>query len=99
LENEEVLYVVTGCAHPDIVNITERVKHMFPEQPIALVTGGFHPVYNTDEEIMKISAKLRKLGVKKIAHSHCTGRSAMEIFKQGWGEQHLRLCLSDTFCF
>jgi 7,8-dihydropterin-6-yl-methyl-4-(beta-D-ribofuranosyl)aminobenzene 5'-phosphate synthase len=99
LDNGDGLYVVTGCAHPGIVEIVERVKRMFPEQVIALVTGGFHLLGNTDREIKEISARLQELGVKRIAPSHCTGQSAMQIFEREWGEQYLPLYLGNTFRF
>ncbi|MGD9379312.1 MAG: MBL fold metallo-hydrolase [candidate division WOR-3 bacterium] len=99
LENNDGLYVVTGCAHPGIVEIVERVRRMFPEQAIALVAGGFHLVGKTDEQIRGISARLQELGVKRIAPSHCTGQSAMRIFEKEWGEQYLRLYLGNTYHF
>jgi len=97
LNNDDGTYVVTGCAHPGIVSIVERVKQLFPEKPIALVAGGFHLVDATEQEIMKISAKLSKLGVKKIAPSHCTGHTAIQIFEQEWAECYVRLYLGDTY--
>jgi 7,8-dihydropterin-6-yl-methyl-4-(beta-D-ribofuranosyl)aminobenzene 5'-phosphate synthase len=99
LNSGDGLYIITGCAHPGIVEIVERVKQMFPEQAIALVTGGFHLANKTDEEIREISARLRKLGVEKIAPSHCTGRTAMEIFESEWGTKYLQLYLGNTYRF
>lgn len=96
LDSDDGLYVVTGCAHPGIVSIVERVKQLLPGKTIALVTGGFHLVNAKEEEIREISATLRKLGVKNIAPSHCTGRTAMQLFEQEWGEQYLRLYLGDA---
>ncbi|MGB7055842.1 MAG: MBL fold metallo-hydrolase [bacterium] len=99
LDNADGLYVVTGCAHPGIVSIVDRVKQLLPGKTIAMVTGGFHLVNATEEEIREISTTLRKVGVMNIAPSHCTGLSAMQIFEQEWGEQYLRLYLGDAYRF
>jgi 7,8-dihydropterin-6-yl-methyl-4-(beta-D-ribofuranosyl)aminobenzene 5'-phosphate synthase len=96
LDNDDSLYIVTGCAHPGIVSFVERVKQLFPEKSIALLAGGFHLGNAKEEEIKEISTALKILGVNKIAPSHCTGRAAMQIFEQEWGEQYLRLYLGDT---
>jgi 7,8-dihydropterin-6-yl-methyl-4-(beta-D-ribofuranosyl)aminobenzene 5'-phosphate synthase len=99
LDNDDGIYVVTGCAHPGIVNIVERAKQLLPEKSIAMVAGGFHLVSAIEQEIMDISAKLKKLGVKKIAPSHCTGQTAMQIFEEEWGEHYVRLYLGDGYRF
>ncbi len=93
------LYVITGCAHPGIVEIIERVKEVIPERPIALVTGGFHLGNATAEEVRQVSSRLRELGVEAIAPSHCTGGLAMEIFREEWGENYLALYLGDVCKF
>jgi len=99
IDGDEALYVVTGCAHPGIVSVIERVRQLFPEEPIALVTGGFHLINATNQEVLDMSAKLKQSGVKKLAPSHCTGRLAMEIFKEEWGEHYLRLYLGHAYHF
>ena len=99
LDAEAGLYVITGCAHPGIVNIIERVRQLLPEKPIELIAGGFHLVNTTDEEIRGISTSLRRLDVKSVAPSHCTGRHAMEIFEKEWRDQYIRLYLGDAHRF
>ncbi|MDH4212222.1 MAG: MBL fold metallo-hydrolase [candidate division WOR-3 bacterium] len=99
LDGGEGLYVITGCAHPGVVEIIERVKEILPERPIALVTGGFHLVNATEEEVRGISAKLKELGVKNIAPSHCTGSMAMDIFREEWGDRHVELYLGHVHKF
>jgi 7,8-dihydropterin-6-yl-methyl-4-(beta-D-ribofuranosyl)aminobenzene 5'-phosphate synthase len=99
LDSDEGLYVITGCAHPGIVEIVERAKEVLPERPIALVTGGFHLVNATEEEVIGISAKLKELGVKNIAPSHCTGSMAMDVFREEWGDRYLELYLGHAHEF
>lgn len=99
LDGDDGLYVVTGCAHPGIVSFVERVRQLFPEKSIALLAGGFHLVNATELEVLEISAKLKQLGVKNLAPSHCTGRLAIEIFKQEWGDRYCRLYLGHSHRF
>jgi len=40
VESRQGLIVITGCAHPGIVNIVEKAKKMFPEEEVFLVLGG-----------------------------------------------------------
>lgn len=97
LDNDDGLHVITGCAHAGILSIVGRAKQMFPEKPILLVAGGFHLVNATEPEIRNISSRLRQMGTRTIAPSHCTGRSATEIFRKEWGEDYLRLYLGHTY--
>jgi 7,8-dihydropterin-6-yl-methyl-4-(beta-D-ribofuranosyl)aminobenzene 5'-phosphate synthase len=99
LDGDEGLYVITGCAHPGIVEIVERVKEVLPERPIALVAGGFHLANATEEEVRGISVKLKELGVKNIAPSHCTGSMAMNVFREEWGDRYLELYLGHVHAF
>ena len=99
LDGDEGLYVITGCAHPGVVEIIERVKEVLPERPIVLVTGGFHLVNASEENVRDISSRLKELGVMTIAPSHCTGERAMDIFKEEWGDHYLRLYLGHVYRF
>lgn len=99
LDDDDGLYVLTGCAHAGIVSVMERVKEIFADKPIHLAAGGFHLVDATGVEIGKVSSRLRELGVKDIAPSHCTGRPAIEFFQKEWGEHYRCLYLGHTYYF
>ena len=70
------LIVITGCAHPGIVNIVKKAKEMFPQKEVYLVLGGFH------HPPKKVVSELKKLKVKKVAPSHCSGDEIRELFKK-----------------
>jgi len=70
------LVVITGCAHPGIVNIVKKAKEMFPQKEVYLVLGGFH------HPPLSVVGKLKKLGVEKVAPSHCSGDEIRELFKK-----------------
>jgi 7,8-dihydropterin-6-yl-methyl-4-(beta-D-ribofuranosyl)aminobenzene 5'-phosphate synthase len=99
LEHPDGLHVVVGCSHPGIVAIVERVREMFPETPIAFVGGGFHLRSTGEEEIRKIADALEHMGVRKIGPSHCTGATAVRIFRNRWGENFVSFDLGDSYRF
>jgi 7,8-dihydropterin-6-yl-methyl-4-(beta-D-ribofuranosyl)aminobenzene 5'-phosphate synthase len=76
--------VVTGCAHPGIVSMLEKVRH-WSGSPIYLVLGGFHLLNSTDAEIMKIIDRMQDLGVANVAPTHCTGERATELMRERFG--------------
>jgi len=83
------LEIVTGCAHPGIVQIVEKAKEMFDE-PVYLVMGGFHLRDKSDHQLKGIINAFRDLGVQKVAPCHCTGEEAIARFKAEYGEDFIQ---------
>lgn len=77
--------VITGCAHPGILKIVEKSIEVTGGKPY-MVVGGFHLLRHTPEEARKIAQAMKKLGVKMVAPTHCTGDKAIEIFKEEFGK-------------
>lgn len=90
IDTPKGLIVITGCAHPGVVNIVESAKKLL-EKPIYLVTGGFHLMAYSEKEVSKIIRQLKDLNVKKVGPSHCTGGKTIEMFKKAWGENFVDL--------
>ena len=88
INTEKGLVIITGCAHPGIVNIARQAKNMFAEE-IFLLVGGFHLMSYNEEQINDIVKQLKQLGVKNVAPSHCTGDKAIGIFREKWGKNFL----------
>lgn len=88
LKTAEGLVIITGCSHPGIVEILEHTTELY-EQDIYLVTGGFHLLRHTDEQVMKIIARFKELGIKKVGATHCTGERAIELFRQAYGDNFI----------
>ena len=82
------LIVVTGCAHPNVADMAEQA-HFFLGKDIYLLMGGFHLGGRSDAEIREIIKRLKTLGVKKVAPSHCTGDNAIRLFREAWGENFI----------
>jgi len=84
------LIVITGCAHPGIVDIVKFVKNHFKEN-IYLLLGGFHLISYSESEVKEIIRELKTLKVEKIAPSHCTGGRAIELFEEAWKKDFINL--------
>jgi 7,8-dihydropterin-6-yl-methyl-4-(beta-D-ribofuranosyl)aminobenzene 5'-phosphate synthase len=88
VESASGLVVITGCAHPGIVNIT-RSASMYLGKDVYLLMGGFHLLGRQPEQIRSIVAALRQLGVRKVAPSHCTGDAAIALFRDKWAKDFI----------
>jgi 7,8-dihydropterin-6-yl-methyl-4-(beta-D-ribofuranosyl)aminobenzene 5'-phosphate synthase len=88
LDTDEGLVIITGCAHPGIVNIVHRVQELYGNE-IYLVMGGFHLRDKSTRELENIIAQLRQLGVQKVAPSHCTGEQATDMLAEEWSEDFI----------
>jgi 7,8-dihydropterin-6-yl-methyl-4-(beta-D-ribofuranosyl)aminobenzene 5'-phosphate synthase len=92
IDTPEGLIVITGCAHPGIVEIVKRAKQII-DKNILLVLGGFHLIRTNDEEIKSIARELKKMGVIYAAPCHCSGDNARQIFKETFEEKYLEVGL------
>ncbi len=89
VDTSEGLVVLTGCAHPGIVNIVRRAKEVVPKRPVALVMGGFHLGSASDKQLQRLIQDFRQLGVKKVAPSHCSGDRARARFQTEYKEDYV----------
>jgi 7,8-dihydropterin-6-yl-methyl-4-(beta-D-ribofuranosyl)aminobenzene 5'-phosphate synthase len=80
LPNE--LIVITGCAHPGIINILQKAKDKFPDELIYLALGGFHLHRLNEEEINKVIQKMFTMEILSVAPTHCSGNAARIMFKE-----------------
>jgi len=85
LETGDGAVVITGCAHPGVVEIVREAQAV-TSSPIAMVIGGFHLGSASESQVLSIIAELRQLGVQKVMPCHCTGDAAMALFRSEYGE-------------
>jgi 7,8-dihydropterin-6-yl-methyl-4-(beta-D-ribofuranosyl)aminobenzene 5'-phosphate synthase len=83
------LVVVTGCAHPGIARIVKRAKEVVPNRPVALVMGGFHLGAVSDQQLRGLIQDFRRLGVRRVAPSHCSGDRARALFQAEYQDDYL----------
>lgn len=80
--------LITGCAHPGIVSVAERCAKLFGKP--YLLAGGFHLKDSSAAQIGAVIARLRRLGVRKVAPNHCTGALAIKKFRAAWGRDFIK---------
>ena len=88
IDEGEFSVVVTGCAHPGIVNIVRRAIQML-NKPVLYALGGFHLMRSGEDEIIETIRELKNLGVEYVTPTHCSGDLAIEIFKDAYGENYI----------
>ena len=84
VETVEGLVIVTGCAHPGIVNMVRRAKEVTAGK-VVLVLGGFHLGGASQDQVKGIITEFRRLGVQRVAPCHCTGDRARGMFADAYG--------------
>lgn len=93
IKTSKGLVVLTGCAHPGIVEIVQHAKACWNSDAYLLI-GGFHLKDHTAEEARNIIFKLKELGVRQIIPFHCTGRVAQDLFNK----EYKRDCIIPSEC-
>jgi len=85
VETQSGLVVLTGCAHPGVVEIA-RAAQAYRGREVQLLLGGFHLRNQRPRELERTLQGLQALGVRRVAPSHCTGDQAITHFREHWGE-------------
>ncbi|MGB9628614.1 MAG: MBL fold metallo-hydrolase [Thermodesulfobacteriota bacterium] len=83
------MILVTGCAHPGIIEIIKKAKTIVRED-IYMVIGGWHLSSASEREIKEVVGAFRKMGIQKVAPCHCTGERATAMFKNEYGENFIK---------
>ena len=80
--------VITGCAHPGIVDIVKKAKEMFKTN-VYLALGGFHLCWMNSWQIKGIVKGLKEQKVEKVAPCHCSGDLARKLFEKTYGKDFI----------
>lgn len=88
IRHQEGLVILTGCAHPGVVELVRRAKGQLNE-PVQLVMGGFHLRDLATEDLNVLLTGFRQLGVQRVAPCHCTGDRAIAAFREEYKEDCL----------
>ena len=90
VNTDKGLIVITGCAHPGIVNIVAKAKDLLGKD-VLLVMGGFHLMGKSRNEIRKIINDFKKLGVRYVGASHCSGDTTRKMFEDEYKEYFINV--------
>jgi 7,8-dihydropterin-6-yl-methyl-4-(beta-D-ribofuranosyl)aminobenzene 5'-phosphate synthase len=80
--------LMTGCAHPGIVNVVERVTEIM-RKPVSFVFGGFHMMEATRAEVEAVISRFDAAGVERCGATHCTGESQIGWFRERYDENFI----------
>ena len=84
------MVIITGCAHPGVVNIIRRAKETWRKE-VLLVLGGFHLAWAGEREIKGIVSDFKRLGVRYAAPCHCSGDLARDAFRKVYGQNFIEV--------
>ncbi|MDD3182514.1 MAG: hypothetical protein PHD48_06915, partial [Alphaproteobacteria bacterium] len=84
--------------HPGIVAMVRQAKQVLG-QPVTGVIGGLHLMSSPKDVIAQCAQELKDEGVTMIAPTHCTGKSAEDMFKKAFGRGYVvvKECLAIHF--
>ena len=85
LDVAEGLFVIVGCSHPGIVNILTSISQRSGKE-IYGVIGGTHLMDADRERVLRTVDDFKRLGVKTLGVSHCTGDEYATILQENFGE-------------
>jgi len=90
VETDDGLLVITGCAHPGVVEMVSQVKENF-EADVHMVLGGFHLMRHSAEQVQSVMKELEELGVQSAGPTHCSGKPATDSFRKEFGDSFVAL--------
>ena len=85
IETADGLVLITGCAHPGILEIVREAKSHLG-QDVRFITGGFHLTQSSESQLEAVITGLQNEGVHSVAPSHCTGEEVIGRFQTAWGD-------------
>jgi len=91
LKTKNGLTVITGCAHPGILKMIEKVKAKFIGEAIYFALGGFHLMESDKRAIEIIAENFKKMNILKAGPTHCSGEAAENIFKEYYAENFVSI--------
>jgi 7,8-dihydropterin-6-yl-methyl-4-(beta-D-ribofuranosyl)aminobenzene 5'-phosphate synthase len=88
VKTDEGLVIITGCAHPGVVNIVQRAREIAVDR-VYLLLGGFHLGGASASQIDSIIDSFEQLEVERVAPCHCSGDTARRLFRDHYGEGYV----------
>jgi len=90
--------LITGCAHPGIVEMVRAASDLVSARVFA-VLGGFHLVSCSGDQVGRIIEGLKELGVERCGPAHCTGEAATAQIKAAFGEGFIEMGVGTVIVF
>jgi 7,8-dihydropterin-6-yl-methyl-4-(beta-D-ribofuranosyl)aminobenzene 5'-phosphate synthase len=88
VKTDQGLVIITGCAHPGVVNVVQKAREIADDK-VYLLLGGFHLGGASASKIESIIDSFERLGVERVAPCHCSGDSARRLLQEHYGEDYI----------
>jgi len=98
VETARGVVVVTGCAHPGIVELVQSAKEASGGQVYAAL-GGFHMDGFDAKGISLVIAELKELGVVRVGPCHCSGDRTRQMMQEAFGENYISVGAGSRMVF
>jgi len=80
--------LITGCGHPGPIDMIKKVEEELGIEIYAVI-GGLHLMSKTRKQMEMLAASLKKLGVKQICPTHCTGDKSIAFLAESFGKGYI----------
>lgn len=88
IKTEDGGILITGCGHPGPVEMVKKTRERLGIEVHTLI-GGLHLMNSSEDKLDQIAASLKKLGVKKVCPTHCTGDKSIAHLKESFGNGYI----------
>ena len=85
-ENGGVL--ITGCGHPGAVPMIDIAEEKLGIK-VHTVIGGLHLMQKSGADMDQLASTLKKMGIKQICPTHCTGDKSIASLGESFGEGYI----------
>jgi 7,8-dihydropterin-6-yl-methyl-4-(beta-D-ribofuranosyl)aminobenzene 5'-phosphate synthase len=93
------LVVVAGCAHAGIINTIKHGQKITGNSRVHAVLGGFHLISADANRIQATVDELKKLDPEFLGPCHCTGKKAVKVIAEAFGDRYHPLHSGDIIEF
>jgi len=86
IQENNGLYVFSGCSHKGVLPAIHFVKDLFPGQKVLLFVAGMHLYHSDQKTRSRVVDGLLSSGVEAVMPVHCTGIDAICDLKAAFGD-------------
>jgi 7,8-dihydropterin-6-yl-methyl-4-(beta-D-ribofuranosyl)aminobenzene 5'-phosphate synthase len=90
VDTNKGLVIITGCSHPGVEVIARKAKAEL-HRDIHMVLGGTHLLRHSDDDLQAVIDTFQKLGVQRVAPTHCSGDNAISMFRDAFGDGFVKM--------
>jgi len=86
IRTELGLVIILGCAHHGTINTIHHAQKLAGIEEVYMVIGGTHLIKASEYQMSSTIGELKRIGVKRLGVSHCTGMKSSLRLAQEFGD-------------